>query len=55
MLLAQSYMPAQEIHVVRNPAAPDGDPWFRVGDGPALVTPEWRFAWSALRRFRGAP
>ncbi len=52
MLLVQSYMPAQEIHVVRNPASTDGSAWIRVGEGPVLVTPEWRFAWSELRRFR---
>ncbi len=55
VLLAQSYMPAQELHVVRNPAGGADDPWYVVGDGPALETPEWRFPWSALRRFRGAP
>ncbi|MBL9088614.1 MAG: hypothetical protein JNM10_15860, partial [Planctomycetia bacterium] len=55
VLLAQSYMPAQEIHVVRNPAGGADDPWYAVGEGPALETPEWRFPWGALRRFRGAP
>ena len=55
VLLAQSYMPAQELHVVRNPAGGADDPWYAVGEGPALATPEWRFPWSALRRFRGAP
>lgn len=40
MLLAQSYMPAQEIHVVRNPASSSGDPWIQVDEGPMLVTPE---------------
>lgn len=55
VLLAQSYMPAQELHVVRNPAGGADDPWYAVGEGPALETPEWRFPWSALRRFRGAP
>jgi len=52
MLLAQSYMPAQEIHVVRNPASSSLDPWILVDGEEALVTPEWRFPWSALRRFR---
>lgn len=46
-LLAQSYMPAQDIHVLRN-----GDsPWFEVDPGRDLVTPEWTFRWSDLRRF----
>lgn len=51
MLLAQSYMPAQAIHVLRNLGEPALDPWYAVGAGPALETPEWRFDWSELRRF----
>jgi hypothetical protein len=54
MLIAQGYMPAQDIHVVKNPGARDGSPWFRVGAGAKLVTPEWSFPWSAVRRFRDA-
>lgn len=47
--LAQSYMPAQEIHVLRNPAA-DG-PWYRSRTEGKLQTPEWTFDWSDRRRF----
>ncbi len=49
-LLAQSYMPAQDIHVLRNPA---GDsPWYAVpGAGERLETPEWTFDRDELRRF----
>ncbi len=49
-LLAQSYMPAQQIHVLRNPAG--GSPWYSslaLEDG--LQTPEWNFAPGQLRRF----
>jgi hypothetical protein len=50
-LLIQSYMPAQEMHVLRNPAVPDGSPWYPAdGTGP-LVTPEWTFAAGSLRRW----
>lgn len=49
-LLIQSYMPAQEMHVLRNPANPDGSPWYGVPYGP-LVTPEWTFPPGALRRW----
>jgi hypothetical protein len=50
VLLAQSYMPAQDIHVLRNPRAPD-NPWYTIdGDGP-LTTPEWNFPAGSLRRF----
>jgi hypothetical protein len=49
VLLAQSYMPAQAIHVLRNPASPDS-PWYIVED-KLLVTPEWEFPAGSLRRF----
>ncbi|TNE68777.1 MAG: hypothetical protein EP344_00985 [Bacteroidetes bacterium] len=53
-LLAQSYMPAQEIHVLRNPADPDGGPWYSTAAiGDMLVTPEWVFSREHLRRFAG--
>ncbi|MEM6342998.1 MAG: DUF4846 domain-containing protein [Bacteroidota bacterium] len=41
-LLAQSYMPAQEMHILRNPNDPQLSPWYRSRPGP-LTTPEWRF------------
>jgi hypothetical protein len=49
-LLAQSYMPAQEIHVLRNPSDDATGPWYRV-PGATLVTPQWTFAATDLRRF----
>ncbi len=49
-LLAQSYMPAQEIHVLRNPV--DASPWYPVpADGETLYTPEWTFYQTQLRRW----
>jgi hypothetical protein len=50
-LLAQSYMPAQEIHVLRNPRAAQGEPWYVLDDAAPLVTPEWTFGPGARRRF----
>jgi hypothetical protein len=47
-LLIQSYMPAQEMHVLKNPAAPDGSPWYPAAFTGNLVTPEWTFAPGAL-------
>ena len=49
-LLVQSYMPAQDVHVLTNPRASDSAwyPAFRQGN---LVTPEWTFSYSDLRRF----
>ena len=50
-LLVQSYMPAQEIHVLRNPADPARGPWYEGSPRDGLVTPEWTFEAGALRRF----
>jgi len=51
-LLAQSYMPAQSIHVLVNRGAPALDPWYADVRDADLVTPEWVFAAGSLRRFR---
>lgn len=49
-LLVQSFMPAQEVHLLRNPAAP-GHPWYPAAATGELVTPEWTFRTTDLRRF----
>ncbi len=51
-LLAQSYMPAQEMHVLRNPGDPSLSPWYSVNFGEELVTPEWTFSQDQLKQFR---
>lgn len=51
-LLMQSYMPAQDIHVLKNPASNDGSPWYATNFGETLVTPEWRFARGQLKRWK---
>jgi hypothetical protein len=51
-LLLQSFMPAQEIHVLANPATP-ASPWYPALADGNLDTPEWRFSRSDLRRFPG--
>lgn len=48
-LLLQSYMPAQEVHVLKNPA--DGSPWYPADFAWPLVTPEWTFAAGSLKRW----
>ena len=50
-LLAQSYMPAQEMHVLVNPMDEGMSPWYVAGEGAELRTPEWTFEWSDLKRF----
>jgi hypothetical protein len=50
-LIAQSYMPAQEIHILKNPSN-SKSPWYHPSDDGSLGTPEWRFGPAALHRFR---
>lgn len=47
-LLGQSFMPAQEFHILRN-AGPTS-PWYSL-EGKRLVTPEWTFEWKDRRLF----
>ncbi len=49
-LLAQSYMPAQSIHILKNPADRGTSPWYLAKEGP-LHTPEWKFPATCLKRF----
>ena len=42
-MLAQGYMPAQDIHVVKNPANEILSPWYEAGEEVVIVTPEWEF------------
>ena len=53
-LLVQSFMPAQEMHVLKNPANADGSPWYPLAFGDRLVTPEWVFPRESLRTWRDA-
>jgi hypothetical protein len=50
-MLAQSYMPAQDIHIVQNPMNGQLSPWYEVNEIDAIVTPEWRFVPAELRRW----
>lgn len=53
VLLAQSYMPAQQIHILKNPARPSG--WYSINHiirSGELITPEWKFTKDDLGRFR---
>lgn len=51
-LLAQSYMPAQSMHVLINPNDAKMSPWYKLRNDEALVTPEWSFPARVLRRFK---
>jgi hypothetical protein len=48
-MLAQSYMPAQDIHIVKNPRDNALSPWYRVTDATEIVTPEWIFHSNQLK------
>ncbi len=50
-LLAQSYMPAQEIQVLQNPMNTKLSPWYSSSNFSQLETPEWLFSISNLKRF----
>jgi len=51
-LLGQGYMPAQDFHVLKNPADKSLSPWYAADFGEELKTPEWTFARAERRRFR---
>jgi hypothetical protein len=51
VLLAQSYMPAQDIHILRNPSGGPLAPWYDASFTETLRTPEWTFRAEHLRRF----
>ncbi len=50
-LLAQSYMPAQDIHIVNNPLNDRLNPWYEVNETATIITPEWEFYPRQLRRW----
>ncbi len=53
ILLAQSYMPAQEIQILQNPNNSKLSPWYAVSEiGEQLKTPEWIFSRKDFKRFK---
>lgn len=50
-MLAQSYMPAQELQILSNPTNGTISPWYILESGQVL-TPEWDFSSSDLMRFQ---
>ena len=49
-LLAQGFMPAQEFHLIKNPAHPE-NPWYDISEiKETLVTPEYQFGINEFRR-----
>lgn len=50
-MIAQSYMPAQQVHVLKNDNDKKLSPWYKPGVGERLESPEYIFEWGELRRF----
>lgn len=51
-LLAQSYMPAQDIHVLNNLQNGNISPWYDLKSTGRVMTPEWTFVTGDLKRFK---
>jgi hypothetical protein len=50
-LLAEGYMPAQDIHVLLNPLNSKLGPWYELGNDQKVVTATWIFSRNQLRRW----
>lgn len=50
-LLSQGYMPAQDIHILKNYTDPGISPWYVLSDLYPLYTPEWQFNKGSLKRW----
>ncbi len=50
-MLAQSYMPAQEIQILKNPNDEVLSPWYKIDCSYDVHTPEWSFSYDDLKRF----
>lgn len=48
-LLAQSYMPAQDIHILKNLQNETNSPWYSIPTGEKMQTPEWTFGVDELK------
>lgn len=50
-MLAQSYMPAQDIHILINPENEKLSPWYEVNDEYNINTPEYIFTRNELKEW----
>ncbi|HEX5653363.1 MAG TPA: DUF4846 domain-containing protein [Chitinophagaceae bacterium] len=50
-LLAQGYMPAQDIHIVKNLLDADRSPWYELNASGLIITPSWEFETRRLKRW----
>jgi len=50
-LLSQGYMPAQDIHILKNYNDPHLSPWYSLSEVYPLYTPQWQFERGSLMRW----
>lgn len=50
-LLSQGYMPAQDIHVLKNNGNTELSPWYDITEMYPLHTPQWQFESGSLKRW----
>jgi Domain of unknown function (4846) len=50
-MIAQSYMPAQDIHVLQNPNNENLSPWYEVNENEIIQTPEYTFKKTELKEW----
>jgi hypothetical protein len=50
-LLIQSFMPAQDMHVLRQPGGTNVSPWYTPASDGSRSTPEWAFPAGSHRRW----
>jgi hypothetical protein len=48
-MLSQSYMPAQDIHILKNPVDPEISPWYKLDPANRIITPEYIFDKNELK------
>ena len=52
ILLSQGYMPAQDIHLLKNFNDSDLNPWYSIEELYPLNTPQWKFGSRSLKRWQ---
>ena len=50
-MLAQGFMPAQDIHILKNPGNAELSPWYNTEEIYPLITPQWKFNEGSLMRW----
>ena len=50
-MIAQSYMPAQDIHVLQNPMNENLSPWYEIIENDIIQTPEYTFRKNELMQW----